>query len=114
MKKTVRIHYIFKPFLRFWYLDSNIVELLLKINNKEILLSNIVNLVKNLLNNINSYNTKDPFYEYSVNIRSNIIMGILEVWVSNNKNIAPDTLSIQVIKHLSQSMKFKVDLETNE
>jgi AcrR family transcriptional regulator len=106
--------HLLKPFLKFWYLDSSIVELLLKINNKEILLSNIVNLVKNLLNNVNSYNSKDPFYEYSVNIRANIIMGILEVWISNNKNIAPDTLSIQVIKHLAQSMKFKVDLETNE
>lgn len=105
---------LLKPFLRFWYLDSNVVELLIRINNKEILLSNILNIVKRLINSVNSNYERDPFYEYSLNIRSNIIMGILEVWISNNKNIAPDTLSIQVVKHISESMKFKVDIKTDK
>jgi AcrR family transcriptional regulator len=102
--------YLLKPFLRFWYLDSNVIELLIKINNKEILFDNIANMVEKLLNIVNSYDEREPFFEYSVNIRSNIIMGILEVWVSNGKNIAPDDLNIQVIKHIAKSMKFKVDL----
>lgn len=105
---------LLKPFLRFWYLDSDIVELLIRINNKEILYSNISDLVKKLIDKIKSNPDKDPFYEYSLTIRSNVIMGILEVWILQDKNIAPDTLSIQVMKHLSESLKYKVDIRNGE
>lgn len=105
---------LLKPFLRFWYLDSGIIELLIRINNKEILYSNISELVRKLIDRVKSNPAKDPFYEYSLTIRSNVIMGILEVWISNDKNMAPDTLSIQVMKHLSESLKYKVDISNNE
>lgn len=105
---------LLKPFLRFWYLESGIIELLIRINNKEILYSNIADLVKKLIDRVKSSPDKDPFYEYSLTIRSNIIMGILEVWILNNKNIAPDTLSIQVMKHLSESLKYKVDISNGD
>ncbi len=105
---------LLRPFLRFWYQDSKVVELLLKINNKEILLSNILALVKKLISNVNSAHENEPFYEYSLSIRSSIIMGILEVWIQNNKNIPPDTLSSQVVKHLSESMKFKIGIKAED
>ena len=105
---------LLKPFLRFWYLDSGIIELLIRINNKEILYSNISELVRKLIDRVKSNPAKDPFYEYSLTIRSNVIMGILEVWISNDKNMAPDTLSIQIMKHLSESLKYKVDISNNE
>lgn len=47
---------LLKPFLRFWYLDSDIVELLIRINNKEILYSNISDLVKRLIDKVDIRN----------------------------------------------------------
>lgn len=101
---------LLKPFLRFWYLDSKVVEYLLKISNKHILFSNIMELVKGLMKRVGSQDEGDALYAYSLSIRSNIIMGILEVWIANGKTIPPDVLSLRIVEHLSASIHFKVGL----
>ena len=101
------------PFLRFWYLDSKIIELLIKVHRQNILMDNISTILFDNLRIESSKFNNDPLFSYWIKLRTSIITGILETWIIENKNIAPDELSKQIINHLLQSMYLKFELEGN-
>jgi AcrR family transcriptional regulator len=111
-KNTNKIHplSLLKPFLRFWYLDSLILEQLLETNKKEIIIDNILRTTKNLLEKSNIEYKENIFYDYMLNIRSNIIFSVLETWVLNDKNLSPDELYKLTIDHLNESLTARINV----
>ena len=111
-KNTNKIHplSLLKPFLRFWYLDSLILEQLLVTNKKEIIIDNILRTTKNLLEKLNIEYKENIFYDYMLNIRSNIIFSVLETWVLNDKNLSPDELYKLTIDHLNESLTARINV----
>ncbi|QLY80548.1 TetR/AcrR family transcriptional regulator [Clostridium intestinale] len=101
---------LLKPFLRFWYLDSLILEQLLATNKKEIIIDNILRTTKNLLEKSNIEYKENKFYDYMLNIRANIIFSVLETWVLNDKNLAPDELYKLTIEHLNESLIARINV----
>ena len=98
------------PFLRFWYLDSTIIELLIKVHRQEILMDNISTILIDNLRIESSKINNDPLFSYWIKLRTSIISGILENWITENKNIAPDELSKKIMNHLIESMFLKFEL----
>jgi len=111
-KNTNKVHplSLLKPFLRFWYLDSLILEQLLATNKKEIIIDNILRTTKNLLEKSNIEYKENIFYDYMLNIRSNIIFSVLETWVLNDKNLSPDELYKLTIDHLNESLTARINV----
>ncbi|WP_238902167.1 TetR/AcrR family transcriptional regulator [Clostridium sp. YIM B02506] len=111
-KNTNKVHplSLLKPFLRFWYLDSLILEQLLETNKKEIIIDNILRTTKNLLEKSNIEYKENIFYDYMLNIRSNIIFSVLETWVLNDKNLSPDELYKLTIDHLNESLTARINV----
>lgn len=111
-KNTNKVHplSLLKPFLRFWYLDSLILEQLLVTNKKEIIIDNILRTTKNLLEKSNIEYKENIFYDYMLNIRSNIIFSVLETWVLNDKNLSPDELYKLTIDHLNESLTARINV----
>lgn len=111
-KNTNKVHplSLLKPFLRFWYLDSLILEQLLATNKKEIIIDNILRTTKNLLEKSNIEYKENKFYDYMLNIRANIIFSVLETWVLNDKNLAPDELYKLTIEHLNESLTARINV----
>lgn len=111
-KNTNKVHplSLLKPFLRFWYLDSLILEQFLATNKKEIIIDNILRTTKNLLDKSNIEYKENKFYDYMLNIRANIIFSVLETWVLNDKNLAPDELYKLTIEHLNESLTARINV----
>lgn len=111
-KNTNKVHplSLLKPFLRFWYLDSLILEQLLATNKKEIIIDNILRTTKNLLEKSNIEYKENKFYDYMLNIRANIIFSVLETWVLNDKNLTPDELYKLTIEHLNESLTARINV----
>ena len=97
-----------KPFLRFWYINSNIIELLIKANKMEIIKSSFINIValfKDNLINPKFYNFNNQ--NYFIEIRYSIAISIFTEWIKNDKNIAPDDLASSLVE------QFKIYADLN-
>lgn len=97
--------FFLKPFLNYWYVNSNssILELIIKANKLDIIKVSFVNMVNYYRNLVT--NTDFVFSNYSnyINeIRSSIAIGILTEWIRNDKDISPDELSDILIFRLKE------------
>jgi len=99
---------LLKPLLRFWYLDSLIIEIIIKTNTLNILLSNIESLFENLYHKLDEHANPDFHEEYFVSIRSGILFNILIKWIKNKKNIPPDDLADILIKQIREVQNLKL------
>lgn len=98
-KKEEKPPYL-KPVLRFWYINSNILELIIQVNKLDIIkdsFNTTLDIFKdNLLDNKMNGDTLDYFKE----IRYSILISILVVWIKNGKDIAPDYLADLIAEQL--------------
>lgn len=78
--------------LRFWYLDSFIIEVIIKVNRLDILLSNVENMFTIMFDHIDHNSNSDFQEDYFVSRRAGILFNILVTWVKNKKDIPPDAL----------------------
>lgn len=90
------------PLLRFWYLDSLIIEVIIKSERVDILHNNIEKLFERLFDNMDKEINPDFQKDYFVAIRAGILFNILIKWVTNKKNIPPDKLAEIILKQISQ------------
>lgn len=90
------------PLLRFWYLDSIIIEVIIKSERVDILHSNIEKLFERLFDNMDKEINPNFQKDYFVAIRAGILFNILIKWVTNKKNIPPDDLAEIILKQISQ------------
>lgn len=99
-----------KPFLRFWYVNPNIIKLLIKADRLDIIKDSFISLVekfKGILPEEQFYNGDNSKYQnYFKEIRYSISISILIEWIKNDTNIAPDDLA----KVLMEQLKVYSDL----
>ena len=96
-------NFFLKPFLRYWYVNSEIIDLIIKANRLDIIkdsFKNMINYYKNLVPNNN--HKFFHHFNYFVEIRLSISIGVLTEWIKNNKNIPPDELSEIIISQLKE------------
>lgn len=98
-----------KPFLRFWYTKSLIIELLMISNRPDILKESFENMYKLFLPHIDkSHHIIWSHMDYFIAIRSGMAISILIQWIKNDKNIAPDTLADLIIKQMKESLNLNL------
>lgn len=98
-----------KPFLRFWYFKSFIVELLIKANRIDIINESFTNMFKLFLPYIDkSQDIILKHMDYFAAIRSGTAINILIQWIKNDKNIPPDELTDLIINHMKESFNLRL------
>jgi AcrR family transcriptional regulator len=98
-----------KPFLRFWYVNSSVIELLIKANRLDIINESFINMLKlfkPLLHK--SHDIIWSHLDYFVAIRTGVSINILIQWIKNDKNIAPDDLADLIEKQMRESLNLNL------
>jgi|LGOV01.1.fsa_nt_gb AcrR family transcriptional regulator len=99
---------LLKPLLHFWYLDSVIIEVIIKANTLDILLNNLESLFEQLFNRLDDQTNPDFHKDYFVSIRTGILFNILVKWVKNKKNIPPDKLADILLRQFQEVKDLKL------
>lgn len=99
---------LLKPLLRFWYLDSFIIEVIIKVNRLDILLSNVEDMFTTMYNHIDHSSNIDFQEEYFVSMRTGLLFNILVTWIKNKKDIPPDELADILIKQFRAVANFEL------
>lgn len=93
------------PFLKFWYLDSTIIELLIKSEHINILIEAFENLLKR---GIDEYDGVDPIIienlNYFLALRAGIAISVLLKWIENKKKEEPEELIKLLCRQMQSSM----------
>jgi len=92
-----------KPFLRYWYADSSIVEFLIIANRIDIFNNSFVNMFKSFLPYfINFHPSIGSNMDYFIAVRSGVAISVLLKWINNGKNILPDDLADLIVNHVNE------------
>lgn len=103
--KTVFI----KPFLRFWYVKSFIIELLIITNRLDIINDSFVNMLKRFIPHLDkSHDIIWKHMDYYTAIRSGVAINILIQWIKNGKDISPDDLTSLIINQMKESLNLNL------
>ena len=104
-----------KPFLNYWYVDSNIVELIIKADKIDIFqvsFTNMVNEYRDLITTRNSDTTTNMVSLKNANyinkIRVAVSISILTEWIKNDKDVSPDELSEILISRLKNPINLDI------
>lgn len=82
-----------KPYLRFWYIHSNIIELLIKAKRLDIFKDSLIKLIRSFSSyfpQIQNNAIIRGHINYFIEIRTSIAISVLVEWIKNDKNVAPD------------------------
>ena len=93
-----------KPFLRYWYLKSFIIELLMKANRVDIIsesFKNMFDMFFPLLEKSQGIILKQR--DYFIAIKTGMAINLLIQWIKNDKNIAPDDLADLIVDQMKES-----------
>lgn len=94
---------LLKPLLRFFYLHSDIVELLIKANRVDMLQSVILERITKIQSLMTPpIDVPKDYLEYGNVLRSSMMVGVLVHWVKTGKRQAPDELADGLIKMAPQ------------
>lgn len=85
---------ILKTFLRYWYLDSRILEILIHIKRTDIIVDSFTRIIEQFIEKIDAQHESPVQYRnYFIAIRIGVALNILEQWIKDGKNIPPDDLA---------------------
>jgi len=94
-----------KPFLRYWYIHSEIIELLYQANHLDIVTSAFQDMFKKFNLHIpSSAAVITDHFDYFAALRSGVAINILIQWIKNDKDIAPDDLADLIANQIKASM----------
>lgn len=106
---TYFLSFFITPFLKYWYADSSIIELLMESKQLSILRDAFEKL---LLRGINDYHGEEPVQinhlNYFLSLRSGIAINVLTEWIKSDKNKKPE--EIIVILHELMNSSFNQEL----
>lgn len=93
-----------KPLLKYWYVNSHIIELLIQANKTELIYSSL----KTLINNYKSFiikpnNNSFANINFIIELKATIMVNILQEWIKTNMSITPDELSDIIITEINES-----------
>jgi len=92
-----------KPFLRYWYVDSSIVEFLILANKLEIFNESFAEMFKLFLPNLNKSHTIIANYlDYYIAVRSGVAINVLLQWIRNGKDVPPDDLADLIVSNVNE------------
>lgn len=99
-----------KPFLRFWYENSEIIELLMKAERENIIKEYLSSEIYFFIKTSDIYNNEiiSKHLNYFVEIRVSNSISILTEWIKNNKNLSPDELSEIINSQVQESLKYNL------
>lgn len=86
--------HILKPLLRYFYLNSEIIELLISANRMDIFQRSFRKLIepyKSLVGSI--YGIEEEYVEYLIEINTGAVTNILTYWIQTGKKHPPDQLA---------------------
>ena len=92
------------PFLKFWYEDSGIIELLIKANQQNILKNAFVTLLTKGINDYHNGEVDIENFNYFLAMRSGIAINVLVEWVGNGKKETPDEVTDILFGQMDSSM----------
>lgn len=85
---------LLKPVLRYFYVHSEIIELLIKAGRLNIAMESFHQAVVPYKTRIqNYYNVGEKYIDYGITIRIGMVMNILVQWIENGKQQLPDELA---------------------
>lgn len=97
-----------KANLRYWYNNSEILEIIFKAGKHQMVLNGFANqLSKFTLPTRGKNDVLCEYKSYFIATRSSMIMSILEQWIADGKNIPPDRLSEIIIEQTMLSFNLK-------
>lgn len=99
-----------KPFLRYWYHNSEIIELLIKANRegiiKECITKEVLFFIK--ASSINKNQVICSHLNYFIEMRVANSISILTEWIKNDKNIPPDDLADIIKSQVKESLNLNL------
>ena len=99
-----------KPFLNYWYENSEIIELLIKANKENIIKKCLTKEIQFFIDtsSVNKIKIISSHLNYFIAMRVSNSLSILTEWINNDKNIPPDELANIITSQSKES--FKVNL----
>lgn len=96
-----------KPFLNYWYENSEIIELLIKANGENIIKNCLTKEIQFFINasSINENKIISSHINYFIAMRVSNSLSILTEWINNDKNIPPDELANIITTQAKESAK---------
>lgn len=100
------------PFLKYWYKNSEIVELLIKANRENILKQCLTEEVTFFINSssIDKNTTISSHINYFISMIVSNSISILTEWISNGKDIPPNELANIIITQSKEAVKVNLFL----
>lgn len=100
------------PFLKYWYKNYEIIELLIKANRENIIKDCLTEEVKFFINSssINEDTIISTHINYFIAMRVSNSISILTEWINNGKNIPPDELANIIATQAKESVKVNLFL----
>ena len=92
-----------KPFLRYWYVDSSIIEFLILANKLDIFNESFKNMFKLFSPNLNkSHAIIANHLDYYIAVRSGVAINVLLQWIRNGQDVPPDDLADLIVSHVNE------------
>ncbi|MGL6106700.1 TetR/AcrR family transcriptional regulator [Romboutsia sp.] len=101
-----------KPFLKYWYNNSEVIELLIKANRENIIKNSLNREVQYFIeaSSINKNKIISNHINYFIEMRVSNSISILTEWIKNDKNIPPDELADIITAQTKESIQVNLFL----
>ncbi len=98
-----------RPFLRYWYVNATILELIIKANKAYIINEGMDRLIElSKLLPLKENNIHLNYDNYYATIRTSVTLAILVEWIKNGLNLAPDDLSDLLLKQMKHALELNM------
>lgn len=108
----VEVKSFLKPFLMYWYDNSEVIELLIKANRENIIKKYLTKEVQFFvdISSINKDTVISSHINYFIEMRVSNSISILTEWIKNDKNIPPDELADIISTQTRESIEVNLFL----
>lgn len=108
----IEVKSFLKPFLMYWYDNSEVIELLIKANRENIIKKYLTKEVQFFvdISSINKDTVISSHINYFIEMRVSNSISILTEWIKNDKNIPPDELADIISTQTKESIEVNLFL----
>ncbi|WP_373598985.1 TetR/AcrR family transcriptional regulator [Paraclostridium bifermentans] len=108
----IEVKSFLKPFLMYWYDNSEVIELLIKANRDNIIKKYLTKEVQFFvdISSINKDTVISSHINYFIEMRVSNSISILTEWIKNDKNIPPDELANIISTQTKESIEVNLFL----
>lgn len=108
----IEVKSFLKPFLMYWYDNSEVIELLIKANRENIIKKYLTKEIQFFvdISSINKDTVISSHINYFIEMRVSNSISILTEWIKNDKNIPPDELADIISTQTKESIEVNLFL----